>query len=93
MINLKSVHALKFIEKVNARIDKCKSELEKELGYLAQGAMIRAKTRWFIQEEHSNKYFLTLQTFIRNYTQKIVVSRLIQLTMWVQSCCQMLNLS
>ena len=52
MINLKSVHAVKFIEKANARIDKCKSELEKELGYLAQGAMIRAKTRWFIQEEH-----------------------------------------
>ena len=61
MINVSSPQATKHITKANIRIDKIKIQLEGLLGTLAQGVIICAKTRWYVNGEHSTKYFLSLE--------------------------------
>ena len=61
MINLKSLTVVNQINKVNQKIDVVKTELEKELAFIARGAMIRSKVKWFVEGEHNTKYFLSLE--------------------------------
>ena len=61
MINLSSPKAIHFINKINIKIDSIKAELNKEMRYVAQGAILRAKVRWYTEGEHNSKYFFTLE--------------------------------
>ena len=63
MINLKAENAVRLIKKVNVKIDKEKSEMEKHTRYEAQGIMLRAKVRWSELAEKNTKYFLGLEKF------------------------------
>ena len=60
-INLSSVGAVNKIEKINAKIDILKADLEKDYNYKAQGAAIRAKVRWFEKSEKMTDYFFKLE--------------------------------
>ena len=61
MINLSSEKAIRIIKYVNIKLDKVKFQLDEEMEYIARGALLRSKTKWFIEGEHSTKYFLTLE--------------------------------
>ena len=61
MINLASENVVKHIQKANDIIDEFKAKLYKESLYDAQGAMLRAKSRWVSQAEINSKYFFGLK--------------------------------
>ena len=49
------------LENVN-KLEILKSEYDLQYAYLAQGAIIRSRARWYEQGEKSNKYFLNLES-------------------------------
>ena len=61
VINLNSENAISLINKINEKIDEAKRELEKVNKRKAEGAMVRARTRWVQEGEHCTKYFLNLE--------------------------------
>ena len=61
MVNLTSDTAIKWIEKVNVKIDTIKSELEKETKIKAEGQILRAKVKWTELAESNTKYFYNLE--------------------------------
>ena len=61
MINLKSDSAVRLIQEINVKIDKVKLELNDEIHYKMQGAILRSKMRWYCEGEHGTKYFLMLE--------------------------------
>ena len=60
-INLKSDSAVRTIQLINQKIDNVKAELNTELRYITQGAILRSKVRWYTEAEHSTKYFFALE--------------------------------
>ena len=69
-INLSSDNAIKWIEKINQKIDEVQKELNKHAIYKTQGAIIRLKARYYELGETPSKYFLGLEK--RNATNKIM---------------------
>ena len=49
------------LENVN-KLEILKTEYDLQYEYLAQGAIIRSRARWYEQGEKSNKYFLNLES-------------------------------
>ena len=63
-INLQSDNAVKLIEKINDKIDKIKTEQQKDTRhniYKTQAAMIRTQARWYELGEKNSKYFFALE--------------------------------
>ena len=60
MINLSSPKATYYINKVNGKIDSIKVELNKEMRYIAQGAMLRGRVCWY-EEGEKTKHFFALK--------------------------------
>ena len=48
-------------ENVN-KLEILKTKYDLQYEYIAQGAIIRSRARWYEQSEKSNKYFLTLES-------------------------------
>ena len=61
MINLSSRQAIAWIEKINVKMDKIKSEIEKIERVKIQGQIIRTKARWTELAEKNSKYFYGLE--------------------------------
>ena len=73
MINLSAQNACCVIEKINVKIDKIKSELNKEYEHKAQGAIIRTKAKWMAEGEAYTSYYLSLEkTRAKNRTMAAV---------------------
>ena len=70
MINLKSAHAVRYIEAVNTKIDKINEALGKHSLHVVQGQIIRSKARYVAEGEHSTKYFFSLEK--RNTQAKVM---------------------
>ena len=49
------------LENVN-KLEILRTEYDLQYEYIAQGAMIRSRARWYEQGEKSNKYFLNLES-------------------------------
>ena len=72
MIRLSAANAITIIQDTNDKIDNLQNKLNRELRSDAEGAILRAKSRWVSQGEHSSKYFLSLEK--RNAKAKIMNS-------------------
>ena len=60
-INVQADNTIQLITKINSKIDEVTRQLDKELLYETQGAILRATSRWVSQSEHSSKYFFGLE--------------------------------
>ena len=69
-INLRSVTAVSWIQKINKKIDEINCEINKNSRYAAEGAILRAKAKWSIEGEQCSKYFLNLEK--RNAKNKVM---------------------
>ena len=70
MVNLSSDSAVKIIQDTNCKIEKIQQEIAREAKVEIQGAILRAKARWYSQSEHSTKYFFNLEK--RNAKNKVM---------------------
>ena len=57
-------------QEVHAKLEKAKSDLDKEIEQITRGNIIRSRARWCEEGERSSNYFLNLEK--RNYNNKTI---------------------
>ena len=75
MLNLSAIGVVKVIESINLKIEKLRTELNKHLEYIVQGALLRSKVRWFVQGEHCTSYFCSLEKMKAKGKQMVATRR------------------